>query len=251
MRTDFFFAEFNLSWLVGFFGSLKEELQSKLSTVHMKISRIFDIPTHLFKNRSLDIKFRCHICFKIQFPLNDRVHRFTTHVKRTSGLCLLTGLNVDELASLNSVVDKLEHGWAGQVEQCCWQACSCMSEQTIHGLMNADLNSVVGTIIINQQRCSYMIEYVVRKWWNNKIEQRCYNNHELGCCIKSGLACSNIREQLLSIRQVVCIQYVETSLNNTVILPILLTVYYRVVEPTTVIACDIFSHVAPTCTLPQ
>ena len=23
-----------------------------------------------------------------------------------------------------------------------------------------------------------------------KIEQRCYNNHELGCCIKSGFACS-------------------------------------------------------------
>ena len=23
-----------------------------------------------------------------------------------------------------------------------------------------------------------------------KIEQRCYNNHELGCCIESGFACS-------------------------------------------------------------
>ena len=48
-----------------------------------------------------------------------------------------------------------------------------------------------------------MIEHVVREWWNNKIEQRCYNNHELGCCIKSGFACSNIREQPLSIRQAV------------------------------------------------
>ena len=28
-----------------------------------------------------------------------------------------------------------------------------------------------------------------------------YNNHELSCCIKSGFACSNIREQPLSIRQ--------------------------------------------------
>ena len=57
--------------------------------------------------------------------------------------------------------------------------CSWLDERT-------DLNNVVGTIMINQQPCSYMIERVVREWWNNKIEQRCYNNHELGCCIKSG-----------------------------------------------------------------
>ena len=30
-----------------------------------------------------------------------------------------------------------------------------------------------------------------------------YNNHELGCCIKSGFARCNIREQPLSIRQAV------------------------------------------------
>ena len=54
-----------------------------------------------------------------------------------------------------------------------------------------------------QQPCSCMIEHVVREWWNNKIERQCYNNHELGCCIKSGFACSNIHEQPLSIRQVV------------------------------------------------
>ena len=64
-----------------------------------------------------------------------------------------------------------------------------------------DLNNVVGTIMINQQPCLCMIEHVVREWWNNKIEQRCYNNHVLGCCIKSDFACSNIREQPLSIRQ--------------------------------------------------
>ena len=38
--------------------------------------------------------------------------------------------------------------------------------------------------------------------WNDRIEQRCYN-HELGCCIKSGFACSDKREQTLSIRQAV------------------------------------------------
>ena len=74
--------------------------------------------------------------------------------------------------------------------------CSWLDERT-------DLNNVVGTIMINQQPCSYMVEHVVREWWNNKIEQRCYNNYELGCCIKSGFACSNIREQPLSIRQAV------------------------------------------------
>ena len=80
-----------------------------------------------------------------------------------------------------------------------------------------DLNNVVGIITINQQPCSFIMSgnYVVREWWNNKIEQWCYN-HGLGCCIKSGFACSNIREQPLSIRQAVLIQYVETWLNNTV-----------------------------------
>ena len=33
--------------------------------------------------------------------------------------------------------------------------------------------------------------------------RRCCNNHELGCCIKSSFACSNIREQPLSIHQAV------------------------------------------------
>ena len=68
--------------------------------------------------------------------------------------------------------------------------------------------------MINQQPRSYMIEHAVREWWNNKIsEQRCYNNRELGCRIKSGFACSNIREQP-AVDSPSCIQYVETWLNN-------------------------------------
>ena len=87
--------------------------------------------------------------------------------------CLLTGLNLIQLTSLNMVVNRLE--------------------QTVHGLTEqTDLNNVVGTIMIVE-------------WWNYKIEQWCYNNHELGCCIKSGFACSNIRKQPLSIRQAVAI----------------------------------------------
>ena len=38
-----------------------------------------------------------------------------------------------ELANLNiGWAGQLEHDWAGQLEHGCWQACSCMLEQTIH-----------------------------------------------------------------------------------------------------------------------
>ena len=33
-------------------------------------------------------------------------------------------------------VDRLEHGWAGQLEHGCWQAFPRMLEQTVHGLLN-------------------------------------------------------------------------------------------------------------------
>ena len=76
--------------------------------------------------------------------------------------------------------------------------CSSMVDE------RTDFNNVVGTIMINQQRRSCMIEHVVREWWNNTIGQWCYNNHELGCCVKSGFGIiPNIREQTLSIRQAV------------------------------------------------
>ena len=116
-------------------------------------------------------------------------------------------------SSLNMVqLVQLEHG--------CWQACSCMLEQTVHGQPRSQ-GLISGFMAWwTNRRCSYMIEHVVREWWNNKIEQRCYNNHELGCCIKSGFACSNMREQPLSIRQTVTICW-KTWLNNTAILPIL------------------------------
>ena len=108
--------------------------------------------------------------------------------------------------------------------------CSWLDERT-------DLNNVVRTIMISQQPCSYMIEYVVKlEWWNNKIQQRCYNNHEHGCCIKSGFACSNIPEQPLSIRQAVykCWNMIEQILLFYQSCSIMLTVlYYRVVESTT------------------
>ena len=91
----------------------------------------------------------------------------------------LASLNTVELASLNMVVDRLEHA--------CWNR-----------LFMAWWTNRLERL----ERC-WMIEHVVREWWNNKIEQWCYNNHELDCCIKSGFAWSNIRVQPLSIRQAV------------------------------------------------
>ena len=53
-------------------------------------------------------------------------------------------------------VDRLEHGWAGQLEQCYSQACSCTLEQTVPGLVNEQTWTMLfGTGMINQQRCSY------------------------------------------------------------------------------------------------
>ena len=133
---------------------------------------------------------------------------------------MLTGLNMVELASLNMVVDRLEHGWAGQLEYGCWQTWTWLSWSAWIWLLTGslmhigtdsswvdewtDLHNVVGTIMINKQPRSCMIEHVVREWWNNTIGQWCYNNHKLGCCVKSGFGIiPNIREQTLSIRQAV------------------------------------------------
>ena len=119
------------------------------------------------------------------------------------------------------VVDRLEHGWAGQLEHGCWPACSCISWLG----KRTEFNNVVGTIMINQQPCSCMIEHVIRQWWNNKIEQRCYNDHELGCCIKSGFVCSITYAKNPCRFAKLYWQCVETWLNNAVILPI---VFYHV-----------------------
>lgn len=64
-----------------------------------------------------------------------------------------------------------------------------------------------------EQHCLYMI-HVVRAWWNNKVEQRCYNSHELVVLswivnmsftihgsIKLVFACSNMNNCYMSIQQ--------------------------------------------------
>ena len=106
--------------------------------------------------------------------------------------------------------------------------CSWLDERT-------DLNNVVGTIMINQQPCSCMMEHVVREWWNNTIGQRCYNNDELGCCVKSGVALPKIREQPPSIRQL-CWNMIECSIMPTVLL-------HGSWENNSVRVCDIFTCV--------
>ena len=67
----------------------------------------------------------------------------------------LASLNMVELASLNMVVDRLEHGCLQGLFMHGGTDCSWLDERT-------DLNNV-GTIMINQQRYSYMIKHVVRE----------------------------------------------------------------------------------------
>ena len=98
----------------------------------------------------------------------------------------LASLNIVELANLNSAVDRLVHAcWTGMLVH------SLMNERTWTTTLNTDVTTTM-------------------------------NLH--GCSIKSGFACSNIREQPLSIRQAVtiCWNIIE---QYTVILPIL---FYRV-----------------------
>ena len=89
-----------------------------------------------------------------------------------------------------------------------------------------------------------MIEHVVREWWNNKIEQWCYNNHELGCCIISGFACSNIRKQpdLPSCNNMLKHDWTKLLFYQScsIMLKVLLQGCWA---NNLVIACDIFIHV--------
>ena len=122
-----------------------------------------------------------------------------------------------ELASLNSVVDRLVHA--------CWNR-------------------------------------LFMAWWTNRLEQRYWNYYdkstvlfindktccqELGCCIKSGFACSNIREQPLSIRQAIynMLKHDWTILIFYQSCSIMLTVLLQGCWVNPVIAsCDIFTRVA-------
>ena len=142
---------------------------------------------------------------------------WTTHVKAHSLFlpvdrlehCRLSWPNwtLVELANLNigwagqlehGRVGQLEHGWAGQLEHwLSWPTWTLVELASLNTIELASLNTVVdrlvhacwnrlfivGTITINQQPCSCMIKHVAREWWKNKIEQRCYNNQGLGCCM--------------------------------------------------------------------
>ena len=135
--------------------------------------------------------------------LKSSTHVFTCfYVLHRACFCLmtLTGLNMVELASLNIVVDRVDiHAWTNRLEQRCWNHHDKSTAMFMH----------------DRTCCHWMIKF--------QIEQRCYNNRELGCCIKSGFACSSKREQPLSIPQAVynmlkytaiysCIQYVDSTI---------------------------------------
>ena len=107
----------------------------------VKIGNQFAMQAWMFSPRGLheSKKIVNHIEFRITC-IHSVVHAIGTHVKTHS---------------LFLPVDRLEHG--------CWQACqSCMLEQTVHGLMNEENWTTL---------FMYDIEYVVKEWWNNKIEQ--------------------------------------------------------------------------------
>ena len=157
---------------------------------------------------------------------------------------MFTSLNVVELASFNIVFDKLECGWACQLEHCFWQAWTWLSwlawtcmvvDRLVHACWNRDcswlderteLNNIVGTIMINQQP-------IIVAAWQSMLS----GNDELtrlnsdvtttvNLSFKSSFACSNTTP----VDSPRCIQYyVEIWLNNTVILPILFYHVNRVV----------------------
>ena len=135
------------------------------------------------------------------------------------------------------LVDRLEYGWAGHLGHGCWQACSCMLEQTVHGLMNKQ----TWTMLLNM--LSGNVEITIL---NSDVTT---SLHELGCCIKSGSVCSNKREQPLSICQAV---YNTLKHDWTILLfyqscSIMLTVFLQGCWANNpVVAWDIFTHVYKT-----
>ena len=79
---------------------------------------------------------------------------------------LLTGFNMVELASLNSVVNRLEHGWAGQLERGCWQAWIWLSWPAwtvlLTGLNMVELASL--NVVIDR----------LEHGWAGQLEQCCW-----------------------------------------------------------------------------
>ena len=78
---------------------------------------------------------------------------------------LLTGLNMVELASLNIVVDRLEHGWAGQLEHCCCQAWTWLSWPA-WTLLLSGLNMVVANL-------NSVVDSLEHACWAGQLERCC------------------------------------------------------------------------------
>ena len=79
-----------------------------------------------FERRPL-VKEKCAIAFHIgtteyavRFFLFSSIYYLHSHVKTHS---------------LFLHVDRIEHVWAGHLEHGCWEACSCMLGQPVHGLL--------------------------------------------------------------------------------------------------------------------
>ena len=137
--------------------------------------------------------------------------------------------------------------WPGHFEQCCWQACSCMLEQSVHGLMNEQtwtgmlesswqINSIVH-IHGDRTFCQGMMK---QQDWTAMLQQP-------WTWLLYQVVFFNIREQTLPIRQAV---YNMLKHDWTILLfyqscSIMLTVLLQGCWVNPVIAsCDIFTRVA-------
>ena len=127
---------------------------------------------HVLLKKFISKKLRNSCMERCQFP-----HKFTLHNMHRTSAHLKTQSLIVVFACCHASTWLSWSTWTWLLTG----SFSCMLERTVHGFMNEQtcMNNVVGTIMINQQPCSCMIQHVVREWWNNKIEQRCHNNHEL------------------------------------------------------------------------
>ena len=149
--------------------------------------------------------------------------------KRTVCFCLLTGLiaNMVELASLD-MIELVTSAWTW-LSTCLFMHaktdCSWLDERT-------DLNNVFGTIMMNQWHAWYNSDEITRL--NSDVTTTMNLVVTSSRILHGGLTYANNPCRLAKLY----IQYVETWLNNTVILPILScsfmsTVLLRGFEPTT------------------
>ena len=111
-------------------------------------SNIANLTSHFFAHTHYDCKF-CYISVTshhkvLHGTLKRLIFQFFHLSKKAAqncySICFLkwkdTNCHESNLHTLFPCNDRLEHGWAGQLEHGCWQVFLCMLEQAVHDLMN-------------------------------------------------------------------------------------------------------------------